>query len=79
MKVKIVSTGIIADLDTSLLPGIEIEMLEGVFTGKIFDTGELRAIKAGDHDDCFGDALYILGHIGNGFLVTENNNPILIQ
>lgn len=79
MKVKIVSTGVITDLDTTLLPGIEIEILEGVFTGKIFDTGELRYIKAGDHDDCLGDAVYVLGHLKNGFLITQNNNPILIR
>lgn len=79
MKIKIVSTGVITDLDTSLLPGIEIEILEGVFTGKIFDTGELRFIKAGDHDDCFGDAIYVLGHLDDGFLVTLSNNAILIK
>ncbi len=78
MKVKIVSTGVITDLDTSLSPETEIEVLEGVFTGKIFEVGELRFIQEGDHDDCFGDAVYILGHL-NGFLVTQNNNPILIR
>lgn len=79
MKVKIVSTGVITDLDTTLLPGIEVEILEGIFTGKVFDTGELKYIKAGDHDDCFGDAVYVLGHTGNGFIITQNNNPILIR